>query len=799
MIACSLLFAFPLAAASFIAPPVAAAGSDVVILWEDFEGAWPEAWEVSDDLAPGGVDTWGISDLNTYQGGGSAWCAQVGDGDTGANSVTHRYDRSMSANLLVPLGDLSGFSSLNLTFRYWAELGNGDHITLYDWHDGGGDILWQEPSSSSGGWQEAVVPIPPTSTMLNFLFYSDPSPGQVGGVYLDDIELTGLDSAAPASSIGTMGGYMSSPSFPVPVAAADPGGSGVAYVELFYSRGGEFVRYTTSYNPDGRWQAGTIEFDTASLGGDGWYEFYTVAFDGAGNAEAAATGRYVSTLVDTAAPVTEALIDGMSPSSGWYASGVEVVLEAVPDESEIERTEYRLDGGEWTTYAGPIAIADEGIHSLQFRSLDKAGNLEAVREAFIHIDLTAPSVWYSATEGEAAYGWYPSEVHVELHGEDLTSGLASIKYSLDNVTWQDYSGPVLISGEGTHWISYYGTDIAGNGEGAVNGTNVRIDLTAPRTEYQGTGEQHSNGWYTTPVTIELVASDGLSGMQGIKYSLNGMATWQDYTGPFEVGKEGDNMVIFYAVDKAGNREAYRTVNYLVDLLPPIIDFDIDGGTVFLTDSPVVSWSVRDDASGVSRVEISLDQDDFGEIPTYKRKMSWENMSWGQHVLRVRAYDIMGNMAEEELMFTVERPKSPLGPFADLNIRLEDVFIACLLVGVLAGCLGMVYLHRSGALRPRPKRPSAKDDGPTVDPLPKKKAVAERDRPERSARQVKRSPLKKKAKVITPDPASLILATKNCPNCGRTVLAIEPECVYCGASLPVAPEDYVERKGWGKRR
>ena len=37
----------------------------------------------------------------------------------------------------------------------------------------------------------------------------------------------------------------------------------------------------------------------------------------------------------------------------------------------IDKTEYRIDGGAFTTYTAPIAVATDGNHTIEYRSVDK--------------------------------------------------------------------------------------------------------------------------------------------------------------------------------------------------------------------------------------------------------------------------------------------------------------------------------------------------------------------------------------------------------------------------------------------
>jgi hypothetical protein len=79
----------------------------------------------------------------------------------------------------------------------------------------------------------------------------------------------------------------------------------------------------------------------------------------------------IRTLSDVAPPVTTATVTAEAGQldSGWYAGPVEVALEAADElgGSGLARTEYRLDGGDWTAYGAPEEVIFDGTQA----SLDR--------------------------------------------------------------------------------------------------------------------------------------------------------------------------------------------------------------------------------------------------------------------------------------------------------------------------------------------------------------------------------------------------------------------------------------------
>ncbi|MGG1573157.1 OmpL47-type beta-barrel domain-containing protein [Fictibacillus sp. NRS-1165] len=71
---------------------------------------------------------------------------------------------------------------------------------------------------------------------------------------------------------------------------------------------------------------------------------------------------------DNAAPVTNATLTVVK-------NRLNVKLSASDDLSGVEKTEYRMNGGDWKTYEGSISLNFD--QQLQFRSIDGANNTEA--------------------------------------------------------------------------------------------------------------------------------------------------------------------------------------------------------------------------------------------------------------------------------------------------------------------------------------------------------------------------------------------------------------------------------------
>lgn len=148
----------------------------------------------------------------------------------------------------------------------------------------------------------------------------------------------------------------------------------------------------------------------------------------------------------------------------WTNRTVAVELIASDDLSGVNRTVYRLDGGNWTSYQDPVRIWDEGRTRLGFRSIDRADNEEAPGNTTIRIDRTPPRTIAQVQGEPKPDGSFPPPAEVLLEGSDGLSEVSRTEYRIDSGSWSTYTGIVEVPEVGTHTVEYRSIDRAGNRE-----------------------------------------------------------------------------------------------------------------------------------------------------------------------------------------------------------------------------------------------------------------------------------------------------------------------------------------------
>ncbi|MFX1279141.1 MAG: carboxypeptidase-like regulatory domain-containing protein [Promethearchaeota archaeon] len=148
------------------------------------------------------------------------------------------------------------------------------------------------------------------------------------------------------------------------------------------------------------------------------------------------------------------------------------------------------------------------------------------------------------------------------------SGIASISIEINGmlITGPGWHDLILPSGIYTVYVSVTDgdDDRAGENDSETNEEfyTVIIDLTPPTTEincdiFYSDGETI---YVVSETVFSLSATDDVSGVAEIFYSING-DTWITYTGPFSLeGLDGPYIIEFYSVDNVGNIEPINILN-----------------------------------------------------------------------------------------------------------------------------------------------------------------------------------------------------------------------------------------------
>lgn len=469
------------------------------------------------------------------------------------------------------------------------------------------------------------------------------------------------DNVKPTSQVSSLPQYETTDTFKVSATASDPNGNGIKEVQLWYKRAEapSYALYATdSTSPY------DFNFDSATTGGNGVYEFYSIATDWADNVEDAASANDTWTNVDSHAP-TLAIT---APTEGQQLASSTVAVSWTGSDagSGIAKYEVQLDASGWVDKAlatsHSFTSVSGGSHLISVRATDNVG-LATTKTVNVTLDLQSPTLVITApTEGQLSAN---PTIAVAWTGSDAGSGIAKYEVQLDASGWVDKALATAHDftsvPDGSHTISVRATD--NGGLTTTKTVNVIVDTTSPVSSLGALPT------YTATATFELNATaTDANGIELVQfyYRFNGSGSFSylgnDASSPytFQVDTSslnGNGKYEFYslAVDNAGNNESAPAGNdtwTLVDTAPPTLTITFPQTNQEIKKSNLtVHWVVKDDISGVAQVSISVDGGAFhalGVVDLYQI----EKLDDGKHNITIRVTDKAGNTMESTVEFTI---------------------------------------------------------------------------------------------------------------------------------------------------
>lgn len=198
---------------------------------------------------------------------------------------------------------------------------------------------------------------------------------------------------------------------------------------------------------------------------------------------------------DNTPPTTTIQLEGVLGDNGWYVTDVWIALTAIDNESGVNATYYQIDTPPWLVYTWAFNLTTDGRHTISYYSIDNAGNAEPTHQQLINRDTISPVTTLSYDNGLVTFS-----------AVDLTSGVNYTMVQIDGGGWMRFTAPIQIPGGGSHVVSYYSVDRAGNQE-EINTTTIGNQPSLEITLLGGVG-----------VTVDL-QNAGETNLTGVNWSI----------------------------------------------------------------------------------------------------------------------------------------------------------------------------------------------------------------------------------------------------------------------------------------
>ena len=142
----------------------------------------------------------------------------------------------------------------------------------------------------------------------------------------------------------------------------------------------------------------------------------------------------VIVIEDTTPPVSKCDLSGNMGDNNWYKSDVMVAIKATDDLSGVDSIFYKIRDGDWineNTNFVTFVVPENGHHTVEYYSVDKAGNIEDIKDISFQIDQKSPLTDFRTKYVESGPGQLAGYVVVYLYGNDKHSGLNKTFFNLD--------------------------------------------------------------------------------------------------------------------------------------------------------------------------------------------------------------------------------------------------------------------------------------------------------------------------------------------------------------------------------
>lgn len=291
---------------------------------------------------------------------------------------------------------------------------------------------------------------------------------------------------------------------------------------------------------------------------------------------------YIHKKSDSTPPSSLIFLTGSLGDNGWYTTTVNVLITASDSGTGVDYSQYNLNGTGWITYSGAFTVSRNGSNTVQYRSVDNAGNWEAIKSRTFKLDNTPPlnptsvnpgcvainGVWQN-TCSAPSFSWSGAS--------DLTSGIAGYQYywgqsssGSDILFTTSPSSDLASVGEGVYYFRVRSKDNAGNYSFWKTLFILKYDATSPAGVLQINEGQ--NETYRTLVTLNPSGSDALSGARWVRFRDQGntWTEWQQIIDTYWVlpAVTGHNYIVEAEImDAAGNISSLISDDIYLNIYP----------------------------------------------------------------------------------------------------------------------------------------------------------------------------------------------------------------------------------------
>jgi PKD repeat protein len=251
----------------------------------------------------------------------------------------------------------------------------------------------------------------------------------------------------------------------------------------------------------------------------------------------------------------------------------------------------------------------------------------------------------------------------------LVGEITSWKWDFGDDTFSYDENPIKsYSNIGTYLVTLTVSDALGNIDSITRNIYVGDEIPPDTNHSFIYGSKNDNDWFTSSVGLKLKSFDSFSGVDYTLYNLNNQG-YKIYNNPllfFGPNDEGRYSLSYYSVDKSGNTEKEKTINFNIDKSDPVLkikkpieknlyisNIKVAEGlpTTVIVGPLIPKFEIYDNISGINRADFYLNNDLLCTDHEYPYNCIISKNKFGySNILKIIIYDNAGRSITESLYF-----------------------------------------------------------------------------------------------------------------------------------------------------
>lgn len=263
----------------------------------------------------------------------------------------------------------------------------------------------------------------------------------------------------------------------------------------------------------------------------------------------------------------------------FYASPMaRFEVQGIDEQSGLENIFVSIDGGEYAPYKAPIALIEEGNHTISYKFVDRVGNVSYSKVFEVYIDATAPRVlellFDPVPYKASGYTYVGLNTKIGFKVFDDITGVAFAEFSTNNQDFVRYENEFTLSNLGYTSNSilhlyYKATDMVSNVT-QVRKTTLYLDAAPPVVDvFARAYETNGIRYISSREPVYVGAFDAETKVDKILFSIND-GEYQEYDEEIAIRLKdaGEYDVKVKAIDIVGNESDEVVYSVVVDMQAP---------------------------------------------------------------------------------------------------------------------------------------------------------------------------------------------------------------------------------------